>query len=123
MTAAIYVRAQATALRLLTKFGQTVTLRSYTAGTYDPATGKATPTRADTSRHGAKLGFGENQTTVRGNLIEVEDTRLLLDASAAAPSVHDHFIIQGTEYKIVSIADTNLAGTPCIYDIHLRVGA
>ena len=114
-----YTKSAASALKMLTKFGQSVTRRSYTAGTYDPATGLVTPTTADTTRKGALFDFGEGQTLERGTLIQSGDKRLLLDATATVLP-QDHFIIGGTENVIVSIGEINPAGTVVLYDLHLR---
>ena len=118
----IYDRAQASALRMLTKYGQTVTLRSHTDSIYDPATGQNVSTVTDTYRKGVKLGFGANQTSIRGQLIQVEDARLLLDPSGDSPLPQDIIVLQGIEYTIVSIDDTNPGGINCLFDLHLRVG-
>lgn len=111
----------ATALRLLTKEGQDVTHRAYTDGTYSPATGTATPTTADTTRKGALFAFGANTTTVRGELVQVSDRRLLLDGSAGV-SPQDRLIVAGIEYIPVSIDEISRAGVRAALDIHVRVG-
>lgn len=105
---------------LLTEFGQTVTRRSYTAGTYNPATGTATTTTADTSRIGAIFDFPPGKTAERGTLIQAGDKQLYLDPSAAV-ALQDHFIVSGVEYVIVSVGEVNPAGTRVLYDLHLRV--
>jgi hypothetical protein len=119
-----YDRMAATSLRLLTNFGQSVTRRTYTAGTYDPNTGTTTPTTADTTRIGALFDYGsqnqKGEQYVRGNLVIVGDKQLLLDAEGAA-TVTDRYIIGGVEYTCMSVATVNPAGTAVMYDIHLRL--
>lgn len=124
----VYDRAAATALRMLEKYGQDVTHRAYTAGTYNPATGTAAPTTTDTTRKGALLSYGSGgasmariNTTVRGELVQVSDKRLLLDGSAGV-SPQDRIIVAGVEYVPVSIDDISPAGTRVMLDIHARVG-
>lgn len=114
-----YAEIAANALETLTEYGQDVTRRSYTAGTYAPATGLVTPTTADTTRKGVLFDFGAGQTLERGTLIQAGDKRLLLDATATV-SPQDHFIVGGAEYVIVSLGEINPAGTVVLYDIHLR---
>lgn len=116
-----YSEVAANALETLTEFGQDVTRRSYTAGTYDTATGLVTPTTADTTRKGAIFDFGAGQTLERGALIQVGDKRLLLDASATV-SPQDHIIVGSKEYVIISMGEINPAGTSVLYDLHLRNG-
>lgn len=119
MTAFNYAEIAANALETLTEFGQDVTRRSYTAGTYSPSTGTVTPTTADTTRKGALFDFGAGQTLERGTLIQGGDKRLLVDATAAI-NPQDHFIVGGEEYVIVSLGEINPAGTVVLYDLHVR---
>lgn len=114
-----YVAIAASSLTALTDAGQDVTRRTYTTGAYDPATGTAAATTADTTRKGVLLDFGSGKTLERGTLIQIGDKRLLLDAEATV-SQDDHFIIGGVDYSIVSVGEVNPAGTPVLYDIHLR---
>lgn len=114
-----YAKAAATALRLLTQFGRDVTVRSYTVGTYDPATGANSVTTSDVTKKGALLDFGAGKTLVNGGLIQVGDKRLLLESSAA-PSPQAHIIVGSVEYVIISVGEVNPAGTPVLFDLHLR---
>ena len=114
-----YSKSAASALKLLTKFGQNVTRRAYTIGTYDPATGLVTNTYADTTLKGVLFDFASGQTLERGTLIQTGDKRLYVDASATI-SPQDHFIVDTIEYTIVSIGELKPAGTSILFDIHLR---
>ena len=115
----LYGELADTALELLAEFGQSITRRSYTTGTYDPATGVSAPATADTTRTGAL--FDINTTTVRGQLVQVSDKRLLVDGSAAI-DLRDRLIVNAVEYIIVSLGEVNPAGTRVMYDMHVRVG-
>ena len=117
-----YSNLAATAAQLLAKFGQPVTLRSVGAGAYDPATsgvllGAALPT--DVVRKGVLLDFARGTTTVRGNLVQAIDKQLLLE-SGVVPSLEDLVLVGGATFTIVSIGEVNPAGTPVLYDLHLR---
>lgn len=116
-----YSEVAANALETLTEFGQNVTRRSYTAGTYDTATGLVTPTTADTTRKGAIFDFGVGQTLERGALIQAGDKRILISADGAL-NLQDHIIVGSKEYVIISMGEINPAGTTIIYDLHLRNG-
>lgn len=115
-----YSELASTALEMLTEFGQDVTRRAVTSGTYDPATGSAQPVSTDTVRKGVILDFGTGQTLERGNLIQTNDKRLLLDANGSAPQMQDRFLVGGIEYSVISIGEINPAGTPVLFDLHLR---
>ena len=111
----------ALSLRMLTTHGQDVTLRAYTVGAYDPATGASTPSTADTTRRGAILPLG-GTIQIRGTLIQATDKRLLLDAEGEV-SNQDHLIVGTVDYSIVSLEAVDYKGTTVLYDLHLRVGA
>lgn len=114
-----YAKSAATAKRLLTQFGRTVTLRNYTIGTYDTATGANAVTYADTTWKGTLLDFGSGKTLERGGLIQVGDKRLLLE-SGAAPQLEDRIIAGGAEYAIIAVGEVNPAGVAVLFDLHLR---
>ena len=114
-----YAAIAESSLAALTDAGQNVTRRTYTTGAYDPATGMASSTTADTTRKGVILDFGSGKTLERGTLIQIGDKRLLLDAEGVVLP-DDHFIIGGVEYAIVSIGEVNPAGICVLYDLHLR---
>lgn len=99
--------------------GQLVTRRAGTAGAYDPATGTAGVTVSDSQRTAVVLDFGAGQTMVRGVQIKGGDKRLLLEATGSAPDLTDRYVIGGNEYTVVSIGETNPAGVPVLYDLHL----
>lgn len=116
----------ATVLDTLTEFGQAVTRRAVTIGSYDPATGSAATTTADTTRRGAILDLGGSDTQpssggqfLRGSLIQVGDRRLLIDAEAAI-NPQDRFIVGAVEYCIISVGVVAPAGTAVLYDLHVR---
>jgi hypothetical protein len=106
---------------LLTEFGQAVTRTANTAGAYDPATGAATNTTVTTTRRGALFTYGKDaQQYVRGNLVQVNDRKLLLDPSGQV-AMTDTYTIQGEVYTVVSIKPTDPAGVPVLYELHVRL--
>lgn len=114
-----YSKTAATSLKLLTRFGQTVTRRTYTAGTYDPATGAVTPVTADTSRIGVVLPINAGQTMLAGTLIQSGDIQVLLDAESAI-AMTDHYIVDGTEYTLAAFEPLSPAGTVVLNTLLLR---
>lgn len=116
-----YATLTATSLQLLTEFGQTVTRRSYTVGSYDPATGANSVSTADTSRKGVIFAIGKGVTVLGGNLVQAGDMRLLVDAEAAI-NLQDHFVVGGVEYVIVGMDAVSPAGTIVLHDLHVRRG-
>lgn len=117
----IYSDLAKTALSLLSQFGQAVTRRECVSAAYDPATGTAGQTFVDTTRRGAIFDFGPGTSTVRGQLVQISDQQLLLDATGPA-TLNDRFLVNGKEYTVVTLGEVNPAGIPVIYDLHLRSG-
>jgi hypothetical protein len=114
-----YASNAATASKLITKYGRSITLRKYSVGTYDPSTGANTTTITDSTVTGVVFDFSAGQTMERGTLIQVGDKRVLLSASAA-PSLQDHVLIGTAEYTIISVGETNPGGVSVMFDIHVR---
>jgi len=116
-----YSKSQATATKLLTKFGQTVTRRTYTAGAYDPATGTSAQTTADTSRIGVLLDYSnKGEQYVSGNLVQAGDKKLYLDGAGDA-ALTDRYIVDGVEYSVLSVMELKPSATSVMFELHLRV--
>jgi len=114
-----YADTAALAVEALTEFGAPVVRRVTTAPVYSPATGSASAVQSDLARVGALFDYGAGQTQVRGQLVQVSDKRLLLDATGPV-SQTDQFVVNGKVYSVVSIGEVNPAGTPVLYDLHVR---
>ena len=103
-----YIKNQATANRLLTKFGQSITLTSNTAGAYNVATGTSAITQTTQSAIGAIFDWGtENrpsygQEFIDSSLIRSQDRQLLLSpVGINQPNLGDIATIQGKQYNLV----------------------
>lgn len=115
-----YVALAATALRLLRQHGQTVQLQKIGAASYDTATGVNTPAATvTTDRFGAEFPLTGKQV-FQGSLVEVDDTKLLLDADAAAPALKDKIVVGAVVKNIVSCKALQPGGVPVVYSLHLR---
>jgi hypothetical protein len=116
-----YVAMQAVSTSLLTQAGQSVTRTVVIVGAYDPATGTATTTTSSSTRQGALLSYGKDaQQYVRGNLVQIDDRKLLLDPTGSV-ALTDTYTIQGQIYTVVSIKPTDPAGVPVLYELHVRL--
>jgi hypothetical protein len=117
-----YASLATLATELLTEFGGPVVRRSSTLGAYDPETGQATHTDVDTPRIGALFDFSGSTgiSMVRGQLVKSDDKQLLLDPNGSCEA-QDHFIINGTNYSVVSVGTIKPASVVVIYDVHVRI--
>ena len=103
-----YVKSAATATKLISKFGQSVTLRHYTIGTYNTASGLNTVTTLDVTARAAIFDFSKGQTLQPGSLIQAGDKQALM-AATQTPALQDHVIVGGKDYVIISLGELNPA--------------
>jgi hypothetical protein len=120
---AFYDRTAATALRLITQFGQPVIIRATTVGEYDPETGSAPPdsTKEQTAQ-GILLDF-TGQEFQNNSLIKQGDKKLKIAALGLewVPDLLNEVIIQGRTWSIVPpLKEVNPAGTPILYELQVR---
>lgn len=117
-----YTRARATADRLLTRFGQSATLRqtSTTGGDpWDPGSGTTTTT--DTTVTVAIIDWTNNQ--IDGTLILAQDRHVYLSAEGlgVTPALTDQLIVGGVTYTLVEpLKQINPGGTVVVYDMNAR---
>ncbi|WP_323150705.1 hypothetical protein [Pseudomonas glycinae] len=120
---AFYDRTAATALRLITQFGQPVTIRATTVGEYDPEAGSAPldSTKEQTAQ-GILLDF-TGQEFQNNSLIKQGDKKLKIAAQGLewVPDLLNKVIIQGRTWSIVPpLNEVNPAGTPILYELQVR---
>ena len=128
-----YSRLAGTTLKMLTKYGVSVTLRPYSVGAsdYSPSTGVASPSGPDGSYDGVRKGlltdqpgsqiqrkFG--QTLQENSLVQSSEKWLYLDANGPAPRVQDHIVYDSVTYTIIDSQVTAPGGTPLFYLLVLK---
>lgn len=120
MTSALYTKSAATALRLLTKYGQAVTLSHSTPGTYDPATGSVSTVVTTQTGVAAELSYSAFELT--NTLIQRGDKKLLLAASGITTPVVDDTVTVGTVvYTIKNVNTLAPAGVAVTHELQARV--
>jgi hypothetical protein len=123
MPAFDYGKTSTTALRLLTKFGQSVILARQSTGTYDPALGAAPVTETLETRKAVlldydRINFGE--TLQDGTRVQAGDRRCLMGTDGSPPTNFDAVIVGSERYPIKVVKELNPAGTPVLYDMLIR---
>lgn len=103
-----YLKNQATANKLLKKFGQSMTLTSKTLGTYNTATGSLTVSETTQTIIGAVFEWGSTARPAYGieytkdSLIQIQDQQLFISAvGIVPPNLGDTVLIQDKQYTIV----------------------
>jgi len=120
-----YDRMAATALRLIERFGQTITLRDTVPGEYDPVTGGSTPeTTVDQPAQAILQDYALQQAGMsyaEGTVIQQGDKKILVAAQGLTPpTLTTTVIADGATWTIVNIKEINPAGTPLVYEIQGR---
>lgn len=114
-----YARAQAQALRMLTKFGATQAIRRSAPGA-GPAANPGPPTTADHPAVMAEVGYSAFERQNRSIL--GSDTKVLIAASGLAvePQPGDLLVISGVGHRVVRSDPFNPAGTVVFYTVQAR---
>lgn len=124
--AGFYERMAATALRLITRFGQAGTISDVTPGTYDPATGATTgDTPISQTAQMILLDYSLQESGAKyneGTQVLAGDKKILIAAQglAWAPMMTSRVTADGAVWQVVNIKVSNPAGTPLVYEIHGR---
>lgn len=118
-----YDSAIAMALRLITKKGQTATLRNFTAVAPADANKPWKPGVSTPVNQTPKMVFLDyEQKFIDGAVIKMGDQRVFIPASGltAAPTV-EGLILRGSEvWKIKAVKPLNPAGDPIMYEVQAR---
>jgi hypothetical protein len=132
----IYTRAIQTALRLLTKYGQTITVETNVPGVYDTATSSVAITTTSQEIKGAVFEWGgsnypnNGQEVIDWTLIKSGDKKLILStlandgSSINKPNIGDVAIVQGIRYTMVNpIKFLAPAGVLVLVEVNIRGSA
>lgn len=115
--------AIALAKRLITKNGQAVTLRSFSAGAApDPAKPWKPGTNTPVDQPAVAVFLGYEQRYVDGDTVRTGDQRVFVSASGltSAPEV-EGLVLRGSEqWKIVTIKPLNPNGQQIMYELQVR---
>lgn len=113
-----YSGMAATALSLLQKFGQTITLVRKTGDSVDPVTGAVTAgTDASVTTTGVLSKYPDKM--IDGERVLVGDRRLIL-SNEQVPVTSDLVTIGGYDWSIIEIDTVSPAGTDVIYICQVR---
>lgn len=121
--ATFYEEMAATALELITEFGQPVTLRDIVKGAYNPGDGSHTPDTVTERTAQGILADYTGREFQANSLIQQGDKKLKIAAAglASPPSLQSKVVIQGKTWSIVPpLKEINPAGTPLLYELQVR---
>lgn len=113
-----YDAMQATASRLLDKFGSQTTVRVVTGKTYNPATGSNDKTYTNATGNGVTVNFRNSE--IDGDLVRSSDIKLIIENLTTEPVVDSEVTVRGGVYRVMDVMPLNPAGTNLIYTLQLR---
>ena len=118
MTAFNYPKMQATASRLLKRFGKSITVNVLTGKTFDASTRTNTPTYSDVIGYGVKATF--NNREIDGSLILSSDIKLIIENLSLRPVIDSLVTLSGVEYRVSSVGVVEPADLNIVYILGLR---
>lgn len=108
----------ATALRLLTNYGQSVSVVRDVIGAYAVSTGTVTDT-GDTSYSGYGYPEAYQSSFIDNILVKQQDVKLTF-SSTTTPAVDDIFTVGGIAYTALNVEKITAQGSNIIYIVQLR---
>jgi len=131
MTTFNYTKTKASVERMLTKYGQSITLTHHSLGAYDPATGTATDTTSTQTGKGAIFEWGQQGSTpsygrsmIPESSIVSGDKQLFLSPTGiTVPEVNDYVTdVNGVMYLIKMVKTLAPAGTVVLIECNISIG-
>lgn len=114
------LKARATALKLLLKFGQAMTLTQVVSGAYDPATGSAAIT--ETLHTGVGVALNYSQNMIDGSAILHSDQRVYLNPQlGVTPKAGDKLTFAGEVHSVIASKPLAPAGIVLLHEVQARV--
>lgn len=109
--------------KVIDKFGQSVTLRIVTAGSYDPSTRTASNTDADQTVNGiiTKPSLGASQFSEAG-AVRLGDRQVTIPAKnlTTVPDTSSLVVIDSKEYEVVEVNPVYSGDEVAIYELLVR---
>ena len=107
------------ASKLMAKFGGVATIRRVTPGIYNPTTGTASETTADTAVRGVLEDVNVREVN---DLIQSGDKRLTVAAAdvTTAPSTADRVLIGGVTHQVIRVTTIEQDNTAITHELILR---
>lgn len=113
-------RMVATANRLLTKFGQSITFTQTTVGTFNPLTNT---TSAATTANYTGFAHPSEYTKFERDLESVrqDDIKLLVEQTTSVPNIGDIFTLDSKVYEVIQVDRIKAQGDTIIYKLQARI--
>lgn len=111
---------KATALRILTKYGEAVTFTRTTYDAYSPTT-LSKPVISTTAFTGYAAPVDYANSNVPDDTIKQKDVKVYVNAVSTVPQVGDQLTLSSTNYRVMEVLKHVVNGTTVLYELVLRV--
>lgn len=113
-------REAVSAIRMLEKNGELVSIQFPGTPSYDPVTGDPTTGTAGQTIQGFGYPGNYNSGSVDGNLIRQNDVRLILQLVDPRPTVGCTATVDGVTYQMLDVQTIRKAGEDVLFICQLR---
>ena len=129
MTSFNYAKPKTNATKMLTRYGQSVTITSHVIGSYDPTTGSSSDTTSTQTGVGVILEWGQQGSTpsygksmIDTSAILAGDKQLYLSATGiTVPNIGDTITdVNGRVYTIIMIKELAPSGVTVLIECNIR---
>ncbi len=116
------VKARATALRLIAKFGKGVTYTSVSDGTYSPDTGSVTPSETPSSIKALISAYDKHGDGFASGAVRESDRKVMFAASGLTftPKQGDKVTIDSDVFTVLDVKQIYSGELVAIYELHGR---
>lgn len=115
MTAAVYTRLEATAKRLIEKYGKDATLTKITNS--GPA---HNPTQTESTSTVKMVETGYSLTNRNESLVQAGDKLGLISTAGESPELKDKITIDSVKYNIIDLQPLNPGGVTLLFEFTAR---
>ena len=116
--ASLYESASATATKLLTKHGESVTFTRETTTSFDPATGEETVTASTFSGYANPSPYALHE--IDGTLVQRGDIRLMTESLSIMPVPGDAVTFRSESYRVMHVQPISVNGGDAAYYVQAR---
>lgn len=110
---------QKVAAKVISTFGQTVTVQFFSYGSYNPETGAMVKSSSNSEIKGILQDITEREVN---ELVQATDKKLLVakNALTSVPNTEDKVSIGGTVYQVIEVKTEQVQGSNIYYELILR---
>ena len=112
-------RMAATALRLLTQYGEAVSFSRVSEGAYNASTG-STAAGSTTNFSGYGLPVDYDNAEMAETFIQKGDIKLYVNAVSTVPAPGDAVTVDSVAYRVINVRKYSISSENVLYELQIR---